>query len=367
MPTVVAELARQHAARGGHTSVVVEDGLPHQPRGATLLRYPSGPVAVTRLQLYRDAASALAGRGRAHAEAALEPVIRAVPPDFDGPVLLHNALAAVAGFVRLRPRARLCLYLHNDLFRTFGRRERARVIERCALVVCVSTFVADRLTRGIRVPDGKVLVLPNGADPGQFFPGERSHDGPPVILFVGRTVRDKGAHLLVRACRRLVADGYDLRLRIVGSAGLSGEGGLSGYERRLRRSAAPLADRVEFVPFADRLAIGAAYRSADVFCAPSTCQDACPLVLSEALASGLACVVSRRGGMPEQAGDGVARLFRPRRPGDLRRALEPLVRDAGTRARYRRQAAARGAELSWSSRYDLLCARLTDRFALSHP
>lgn len=360
IPTIVAELAQQHARRGGRTAIVVRDELPHESRDATLLRYRAVPVQVTRWQVRRDTFAARVGRPRKHVLAAMRPVIEAIPEDFDGPVLLHNAPGAVAALRRWRPAARPCLYLHNDLFKTLGRRERAQLVEQCALVICVSTFVADRLTRGIRVPDDRILVLTNGADPNHFFPSDRPsrRPGDPLtVLFVGRTVRDKAPHLLLHACRDLINDGHDVRLRIVGNAGLIDGGQLSPYDQRLRRSAAPIADRVEFVPFVDRLAIGATYRAADVFCVPSIWDDPCPLVLSEALASGLACVVSDRGGMPEQAG-GAGWLVRANRVNDLRRALEALVTDTALRERRQRQAARRGAELTWWSRYQLLHARL---------
>jgi len=358
MPTVVAELSHQHAERGGRTAIVVEDGLPHEPRGAELLRYSSGPISISRRQLAADVATAAIGSGRRHSSGQLSRVVAAIPPDFDGPVILHNALSAVEVLARLRPRARRFLYLHNDLFRTYGRRERARLIERCELVICVSSFVASRLTRGITAPPGKILVLINGADPAQFFPAADDRTGAPVILFTGRTVFDKGPHRLLRTSRKLVAEGIDLRLRVVGSSSMSATPKLNWYERRLHRSAAALGDRVEFIPFVDRLAIGEVYRSADIFCAPSTCQDACPLVLTEALASGLATVVSRRGGMAEQAG-AAGRLFSPRSSGSLARALRPVLRDHQVRTEYQRLAAKRGEELTWSTRYEELRKHIT--------
>jgi hypothetical protein len=90
---------------------------------------------------------------------------------------------------------------------------------------------------------------------------------------------------------------------------------------------------------------------------PSLWQEPCALVLPEALASGLACVISRRGGLPE-AGGPAAVSFGIRRPGGLLRRLEPLLRDRELREEQRRRAAARGAELAWTGRYAILRDRL---------
>src|SRR5207253_334060 len=99
-------------------------------------------------------------------------------------------------------------------------------------------------------------------------------------------------------------------VRIVGSSGFSSKSPLSRYERYLRRLASPISDRVEFRPFIERDKVPDDYRQADIFCAPSNWDDPCPLIVAEALASGLPSVVSNRGGIPEIAGD-AALYFAP--------------------------------------------------------
>jgi glycosyltransferase involved in cell wall biosynthesis len=352
IPSLVAALA---AAHPGGTGVVVEDGLPHQGRGARLMPYPAGPVLMSTTERRLDIATAWLNDRRPHHASVFAPVIEAIPPDYAGPVVLHNAPGAVALLRRLRPRALPCLYVHGNLFRYFGRRERARIARDCHLLIFVSAYVAGRFLRGLRVPPERVLVLVNGTDVEQFRPDAAPHSGPPTIVFVGRIAPHKGPHRLVRACERLAARGVDFRLHLIGVG--RGDGVVTRYERRLRRRASRLGERVRQTPFLDRTRIAGAYREGDVFCVPSLWREPCSLVLPEAMASGLACVASRRGGLPEAGGPAVV-YFNIRRPGDLARRLDPLLRDPALRAGWQCRAAARGAELSWAGRYAVLRDRL---------
>jgi glycosyltransferase involved in cell wall biosynthesis len=353
IPTLVAALVAQH---DGETGIVAQDGLPHLPRTARMLPYRAGPVLLGRWARLADSGTALLAGRRPRLARAFEPVIQAVPADYAGPVFLHNAPGAVAVLRRTRPRARACLYVHNDLFGGFGRRERRRIAGDCHLLVFVSSYLARRFLRGLRVDPARVLVLPNGVDAEQFHPDPAPHDGPPTVLFVGRIARHKGPHRLIRACERLAARGVDFRLHLVGTG--RGDGVVTRYERRWRRRAARLGDRVRQTPFLDRTEIAGAFRSGDVCCVPSLWQEPCALVLPEALASGLACVVAARGGLPE-AGAHAAIYFDIHRPGVLWRRLEPLLIDRALRDGWRRQAAVRGAELAWTGRYAVLRDRLS--------
>jgi glycosyltransferase involved in cell wall biosynthesis len=200
----------------------------------------------------------------------------------------------------------------------------------------------------------------NGVDVQAFRP-PRHPPSPeePVILFVGRMVPEKGAHLLLEAANLIAGPSRRFRVRIVGSAGYARAASLTRYEMDLRRIAGPLGKRVEFVPFLDRAAVRDVYREASIQCVPANWDEPFGMTTLEGMSSGLAVVGSRRGGIPEAGGTAVA-YFDPANPSTLAEVLAWLVDDPVARAELGRRARARAAELSWEHQYEQLLAALAD-------
>lgn len=353
--TIIYELSRRHEAAGGRTRVVVAQGTRHDyPVGecidAAFHGLPDGR------QKAADALRGLLGLPRRLTLAAYEPALAAIEPDFDGVLFVHNSPAPVDLFKRQRPRGRCGLYVHNALFRTYGRREVRRTVDSADFVVCNSVFIAERLTARLGRPSPKLHVVHNGVDLERFRPSPAPRrDEEPVVLFVGRVVPEKGPDLLVRAARKLLDRRRRFRVRIVGSRGFSAADPLSPYERRLRELAEPLREAVEFQPFVDRHRIAEEYGAASIFCMPSNWDEPCSLTLPEALACALPAVVSRRGGLPEIGRDAVL-YFRPPDVDELADALAHLIDDGPAREEWGRRARARAAGLSWSDQYERLQA-----------
>ena len=197
----------------------------------------------------------------------------------------------------------------------------------------------------------------NGVDTDTFIPSDPIDE--PVVLFVGKIAPHKGPHLLVRAARQLFDEGLRFRVRFVGSALLSTTDEVTEYEREIRALAAPMGDWVEFVPFVDRTAIASTYQAASIGVVPSDWDEPCSLTAPEAMASGLACVVSSRGGLPEVCGDG-AIYFESGNAADLAQRLRPLVTDAAVRAEAGARARRRAEEISWDRQYERLDQWLTN-------
>lgn len=163
----------------------------------------------------------------------------------------------------------------------------------------------------------------------------------------------KGPELLVEAARLLFEEGLRFRLRIVGGAALSAQDGLTAFERALRTRAEPLGERAEFLPFVDRDHLPAIYRTATIMVAPSNWDEPCTLVLPEAMASGLACVASRRGGLVE-AGGSAPLYFDPPDVLALAGCLRRLLTDPGERNERAAAARERAEQLSWPDRLTVL-------------
>ncbi len=189
------------------------------------------------------------------------------------------------------------------------------------------------------LPADKLILL---RDPLTLTPPEDDADIPlpsgvqearPLqILAVGTISKRKGYDLLLRACARLRVQGLDFRLKVVGQ----------GPERlRLRWLAWRLGLRglVEFTGQMPHENMADFYKKADIFVSPGrkTSQgdvDGLPSALAEAMAFGLAVVVSDLPGLTEAVKDGKSGLVVPRNDAAaLARALERLAGDPEERRR----------------------------------
>lgn len=244
---------------------------------------------------------------------------------------------------------------------------RRRVILGAERYAALSEEIARELVE-LGVPRQRVARVHNGVDAARFAPAEssaarrrtRARLGLPpegrVLLFVGRLTPQKRPLDLVRAFARLAPAEPDARLV------LCGEGELRApLERAI--AALGLAGQVELRGAVEGVADY--YRAADAFALPSAAEGA-PNSLLEAMASGLACVATPVGAVPE--------LIEPERSGllvpvgdedALAQALRALA-DPGRRARLGAAARARAlAELSLEAvalRYaELFRAALAER------
>ena len=161
----------------------------------------------------------------------------------------------------------------------------------------------------------KVHVIHCGVDVERFGGARREPGGEDAlsIVCVGTLHEVKGQVHLVDACARLARGGVPFTCTFVGDGPDQ-----RGLERRASESG--LGDRVRFLGRVAQPEIVAQLRRADVLVAPSVPtasgkREGIPVVLMEAMASGLPVVASRLSGIPELVEDGVSGLLVE--PGDV--------------------------------------------------
>jgi len=210
----------------------------------------------------------------------------------------HFASSALPLFRRWLPRAKIVLYVHTRLARSYTVRELRRLFASLDGIVCVSSYIENLVRSRLGAFGNEIPIcsIINGVDTGQFFPSEEPPP-PNEVLFVGQVGRHKGADLAVRAVSAVRSP---IKLRMIGSSVHGATKELTSYERSLRRLAASASQgrQISFEPFRPNSQLPGVYRSAGVLLLPSRFHDPCPLVCLEALASGCAIVGSTRGGIP---------------------------------------------------------------------
>ncbi|MEM3806063.1 MAG: glycosyltransferase family 4 protein [Desulfurococcus sp.] len=220
-------------------------------------------------------------------------------------------------------RARFVYTCHNPLWPEenvyFGERV-VRVIESYTMkkanaVIALNETMKRALTEKAGVNQDKIFVVPNGVDIEFFKPGLKCDEinakygleGKRVVLFVGRVTHGKGVHVLLEAVR-ILKDKHGLRdVKVVIVGPLSGSFGndtLGDYARVLREYA--IKNNIDAV-FTGSLGIEELrylYSCSHVLVLPSYF-EVFPMVLIEAMASGLPVIGSKAGGIVDIVKNGV--------------------------------------------------------------
>jgi glycosyltransferase involved in cell wall biosynthesis len=203
----------------------------------------------------------------------------------------------------------------------------------------------DELSRrGIR---GELRLWSRGVDRERFSPLHRSEtwrarigvgEAVPVVLFVGRLRREKGARRLADLLSWLAARGPSHRAVIVGD----------GPEERALRRRLPDA---RFLGRLDGPALGEAYASSDLFVQPSDTETFGNVTL-EAMAAGLPVVGVDAPGSRSLIDPGISGLLVAAE--DLAPATAGLLRDPARRRAMGARARERSSAYSWGSALDQL-------------
>jgi glycosyltransferase involved in cell wall biosynthesis len=205
-------------------------------------------------------------------------------------------------------------------------------------------------------------LIPNGVDINAFKPMPVLADkGPLKLLCVGRLIERKGQHHLIEAVKQLTDEGIDVELDLVGTGDAR-----SANEAQVARLG--LRDRVHFLGYVSREKIAEHYAAAHVFVLPSY-NEGMSVALLEALASGLAVVVTATGGSPELLEPEINGLvFDWSDVNSLTAHLRRLAQDRSLVRRMGEASRTRAVDFSWDRaalRYIDLLNRLTSGLPLA--
>ena len=247
----------------------------------------------------------------------------------------------------------------KQLLRWLVRQPVVEVARGAARVLMLSPCETPILS-AMGVPVERLRVVTNGVDPyfAEALPdAERQRlvhrfalpSGRPLMFFVGNHTPNKGIGTLLRALPLMREDAVaviagqirssDEHLRLLASCGLT-----------------PDDPRLRFTDFLTKDELRALYRSVDLFVFPSRA-DTLPLVILEAMVSGLPVVSTRVGGIPFEVAPETGILVEPNDPDALAKALDTVCADAAMRARLGAAGRSRAIEtFNWKRSAELAVA-----------
>ncbi|MGS5086078.1 glycosyltransferase family 4 protein [Hydrogenophaga sp. A37] len=244
---------------------------------------------------------------------------------------LHNHLGDSSGTVTMLAAELVAIpfsiTLHGpEIFQSAQRWRLDAKIARAQFVACISEFGRKQAMRfSDEAHWHKLKVVRCGVNPGLYAAeptARKGHD----LLFVGRLEERKGVNFLLDALALLKARGSDVRLKIVGN-------GPQKEALQSQTATLSLDAMVNFAGTKDEVGVSEALRHADLLIVPSL-SEGLPVVIMEALASGVPVVASAVDGIPELVRDGeTGRLVPPADPQALANGIEQLLQDPGVRLR----------------------------------
>lgn len=203
------------------------------------------------------------------------------------------------------------------------------LVERSHLVHALSHAVATEVERTSRLllDPARLVVAPLGVED-RIDPTEE----PPTrhgceVLFVGRFEKRKGVDLVLGSLPALLQERPDVRVVMIGRDDLDGEDGVP-YRQAFEEAhmGAPWLDRIDFRGEVDDAELWDAYRSCDIFVAPSRFESF-GLIFVEAMMCSRPVVALKSGAANEVIEDGSTGLLVSDDADDLRLTLLELIDD----------------------------------------
>lgn len=213
----------------------------------------------------------------------------------------YNNLVTLAGLVAKKRNQKLVITLNSS-----GPSSKIRRIlwipytfifnmlsHRVDLFICVSNFEYEAFTKKLRAPKERFVVIPNGVDV-EFIDSVKAEKSGNYIISIGRLVKNKGFHHIIKALPRVLEEFPNLRLRIVGDG---------PYRRELEKLVEKLClekhvEFIGFIPFSQRTKLIKMLKAAKAFVFLSNYESQ-GIVVSEAIAAGIPCIVAENSALKE--------------------------------------------------------------------
>lgn len=280
----------------------------------------------------------------------LRPVIKSIRFIKEGNIDIihtHTVRANLIGRLSALLTGRKCVtHLHSPILRDFADLRRGRLNEKIDSItrpvarkyIAVSNSLRQEMIhRGM--PSNRIVTIANAVDvkllsesPSRnsvFMNGIREEyniRGDAMLISMIALLRPrKGVEILIRAIKPVMEHFPDLCLLIVGDDSISEE---AGYGNKLRRltSELDISKNIIFTGF--REDVPSILRESDLMILPSLFGEGLPMVVLEAMASGVPVIATDVEGIPEVIEDGITGfLVKPGDIADLSNKIMKVLKD----------------------------------------
>jgi glycosyltransferase involved in cell wall biosynthesis len=206
-----------------------------------------------------------------------------------------------------------------------------RIICNSQTTICCSNYLTNLVLK--QACPVNLAVVPNGYTCQEGLADLNSKQN--IILVVTRMFKRKGVQYLIEALKGMNTN-WEIKI--------AGDG---PYLEELKKQAASVNAKIEFLGFLGRKELDALYRKAKIFLFPSL-RENFPMVLIEAMDAGCAVITTHAEGCSEVVGEAALKT----EPGNvvhIQNTLNQLMNDDSERIRYGNMAKQRAGELSWET------------------
>ena len=207
-------------------------------------------------------------------------------------------------------------HCHNEFPGTYGCEN---IILKTRKIICVSKYIAKKVSNDLNMDISRFEVLRNGIDTEKFQKiltldqieslrdKYKIKKNEKVLIFTGRVVPEKGIKELLAAIK--LVKNNDFKLLIIGSA-LNGLKTKTKYQTEIESLIESIKDKVIFTGYINYSEIYKYYNISDIAVLPSIWDDPAPLTIIESLTCRLPIITTNSGGIPEYATDGSAIIIK---------------------------------------------------------
>ena len=193
--------------------------------------------------------------------------------------------------------ARVILFFHNDPLEMRGSKhdkERLSIVKNCSAICFVSKYLKNQYLKNINFMPKNLHILYNGVNYNLKNPVKKEKN----IIFVGRLVKEKGAHLFLEAAKVLSKKYNKWKFIVVGSAYLGSEIE-TDFSRKIVSLVRQLGSNVEFTGYLPHQKSQRMIEKSEILVVPSIWNEPFGLVVAEGMIHGCAIITTNKGGIPE--------------------------------------------------------------------